>query len=231
MIEPYFETELGKLYHGDCLDVMNEIEQVDLIIADPPYNFTTASAGSGKINPWADICNSSLWFSTWQKIALRKLEIKQGALWNFCNWRTLATITKSIFDIKHQIESLMIWNKCWIGPGGPRGLRPSYELVALVCHSQFKIANRGIYDIQEFPWSGIKPSGHPAEKPIDLITYLIKISGGDIIMDPFLGSGTTAIACEKLNRKWIGIEMSKEYCEMAVDRIKKETAQYKMDFS
>ena len=52
-----------------------------------------------------------------------------------------------------------------------------------------------------------------------------------IVLDPFMGSGTTAIVAERLNRQWIGIEINQEYCDIAVDRIKKETAQFKLEFT
>ena len=133
MIKPYYQDKWATIYHGDCLEVMPELEPVDLVIADPPYNFTTASAGQGKLNPWADLCNSAYWFAAWLKIAMLRLRKLQGAIWQFCNWRTIPTITKAVFDIDQQIESLLIWDKDWIGPGGPRGLRPAYEMVALIC--------------------------------------------------------------------------------------------------
>lgn len=74
---------------------------------------------------------------------------------------------------------------------------------------------------------GNKKTKHPNEKPLALILKLITCGSekGDLILDPFLGSGTTAIACERLNRRWIGIEISKEYCEIAKKRISKETRQ------
>ena len=72
---------------------------------------------------------------------------------------------------------------------------------------------------------------HPTQKPIRLFTQILDdfSKSNDLICDPYLGSGTTAIACERLNRKWIGIEISTDYCDIAMNRIKKETAQYKLD--
>lgn len=65
---------------------------------------------------------------------------------------------------------------------------------------------------------------HPTQKPVKLIIDLIKRHSfeNDIILDPFLGSGTTAVACVKLNRRFIGIEISEEYCNMARERVKEE---------
>ena len=63
---------------------------------------------------------------------------------------------------------------------------------------------------------------HPTVKPLSLMSYLVTLGSreGDVVLDPFVGSGTTAIACELLNRKWIGIELCKEYAEIARARIK-----------
>ena len=227
-MKPYYEHAGITIYHGDCLEIMPDVPQAQLVLADPPYNFTTASAGSGKLNPWADLCNSAYWFAAWMQLAMDKTSKHQGALWSFCNWRTVVTITKAVFDIGQQIESLLVWDKYWIGPGGPRGLRPSYENVALICHKNFQIKDRGVYDIQKFPASSRKPTGHPAEKPLNLISWLIKKSCGDdaLILDPFAGSGTTLVAAKELGRKAIGIELDEKYCEMAARRLQQEVLQF-----
>jgi len=72
--------------------------------------------------------------------------------------------------------------------------------------------------------------GHPTQKELNHIIIFLKNSSkeNDIILDPFLGSGTTAIACEKMSRKWIGIELSEEYCEIAKNRIDNENRQGKL---
>jgi len=73
---------------------------------------------------------------------------------------------------------------------------------------------------------------HPTQKPVPLFSWIIRgySKESDIIIDPFLGSGTTACACEKLNRRWIGVEISERYCEIAAKRIKSEADQFKMIF-
>jgi len=73
-------------------------------------------------------------------------------------------------------------------------------------------------------------SKHPAPFPIDIPIRAIKLHSfiNDVVLDIFLGSGTTALACEKLNRRWIGIEISEEYCAIAKKRIKAEADQIKM---
>ena len=71
---------------------------------------------------------------------------------------------------------------------------------------------------------------HPQALPIDLTEEMIRLftNEGDLVIDPFMGSGTTAVVCEKLNRRWVGVEIKNKYCNMIVDRIKKTGNQLKL---
>jgi DNA modification methylase len=80
----------------------------------------------------------------------------------------------------------------------------------------------------EFSVKGNKPD-HPSPKPLSYMMAIIQrfTNEGDMVLDPFLGSGTTAVACERLNRRWIGIEIEEKYCETAAKRIYAESSQLK----
>ena len=219
------------LHLGDCLEYMRGMDDksVDAVITDPPYGLNTKSSYNGKqgkINPWADLLNSAYWYSAWMKEGMRAAK-QDGCMWTFLNWRSLVTFQKASFDIESPIESLLVWDKKWIGPGGNRGLRPSYEMVALFTNEDFTIEDRGIADIKSVQWSSIKPNGHPAEKPVNLMKWLIEISTseGDTIFDPFMGSGTTGVAAVQLGRNFIGCEINPDYFAIAERRIKEAQAQ------
>ena len=221
---------LNYIDNCDCLDGLAEVpdNSVDLVVTDPPYGIGIKSQGANngqsKLNPWADICNASLWYSAWMKECRRVLK-DDGALWSFINWRYLPTLTKAGLDIGWSIESLLIWDKCWIGPGGVKGLRPSYEMVALFTMPGFKIQNRGLPDIQRFKWGSYKPTGHPAEKPLDLIRWLIQTSdktSGAVILDPFMGSGTTGCGAVLEGNNYIGFELDPNWAEKGHQRISEE---------
>jgi site-specific DNA-methyltransferase (adenine-specific) len=222
------------LHNCDCLEFMRTMpdKSVDAVITDPPYGINTKSSYNGKqgkLNPWADLTNSAYWYAAWMRECLRIVK-DDGCMWTFLNWRSLVTYQKASFDIESPIESLLVWDKQWIGPGGQRGLRPSYEMVALFTNQEFSIDDRGIPDIRRCMWASIKPHGHPAEKPTDLIMWLIEISTNkeSIIFDPFMGSGTTGEACSKLGHSFIGCESDPKWYELAERRIAEAQLQMRL---
>lgn len=216
------------LYLGDCLEVLPTLAagSVDAVVTDPPYSINTKSDGQGKLSPWADRVNAAYWYKEWI-VACRNVMLGSGCLWSFTSWRTLTTIQKVSDDIGWPIESVLVWDKCWIGPGGMRGLRPSYELVALFAGDNFSIKDRGIPDIQRFKWSSDKPSGHPAEKPLSLMRWIIENSTapGCTVLDAFMGSGTAGVAAVLTGRKFIGVEVDEKSYAIARRRILEALAQ------
>lgn len=206
------------LYLGDCLEIVPTLPKVDAVITDPPYGINTKSDGSGKLSPWGDLCNSALWYAAWIGAVRSRLQ-PTGSLWTCLNWRSLVTFQKASCDVAWPIESLMVWDKQWIGPGGTRGLRPSYELVALFGGPDFAVKDRGLADVQRFQVGSFKPNGHPAEKPIALMDFLVKHAGGKAVLDPFMGSGTTGVAAARAGREFIGIEMDPKWFDIACRRI------------
>jgi DNA modification methylase len=195
-------------------------KKVKAVITDPPYMLNIKNDKAGKLNPWTNYCNSAYWYAAWMSKARNKLK-DDGCMWTFLNWKSLITFQKAAHDIEWPIESLLVWDKEWIGPGGHKGLRPSYELVALFAMPGFAIKNRGIADVQRFKWTSKKPNGHPAEKPEKLIKWLIEISTepGDTVLDMFMGSGTTGVAALACDRKFIGIEQDVKWFSVAEQRI------------
>jgi DNA modification methylase len=228
-VKPYYEAGGITIYHGDALDVLPEIEpgSVDAVITDPPYIIGAVSSGSmlSKSGGWADMMNSAAWFSSWYRLVDRALH-NGGVFWTFCNWRSVPVVMRAAMDAQMPITSLAVWDKEWIGPGGPNGLRPSYETIALLCKPGFSIPNRAVADIIRHKVGSYKASGHPAEKPAGLLSKIIVISAlapGSLVVDPFLGSGTTARAAKDAGLRCVGIEAEERYCEMAAKRLAQET--------
>jgi DNA modification methylase len=219
-VKPYYEQDGITIYHGDSRDVLPTLPSVSLVVTDPPYVFGIAStAQEGKAGGWGDLMNSAVWYASWLK-ELHMLTVNaQGAAWVFNSWRSFPVLARAAYEAQWGIESLLVWDKDWIGPGGQRGLRPSYELAALFCHHDFAIKNRGLPDIWKHQWSSQKPSGHPAEKPVELVRRIVRESGGGLVLDPFIGSGTTLVAAKAEGCEAIGIEIEERWCATAIERL------------
>lgn len=226
---PYYKDELVTLYHGDALEIMPNLASgsVDAVVTDPPYVIGAVSAGSlgSKSGGWADMMNSALWFAAWYREVDRLLK-NSGAMWTFLNWRTLPVVMRAAVDAGLPITSCAVWDKEWIGPGGTQGLRPSHELIALMCKPDYSVPDRGVADVIKHKVGSHKPHGHPAEKPEGLLSRILSISGveaGSVVLDPFLGSGTTLVAAKSRGLLGIGIEAEERYCEMAARRLGQQT--------
>ena len=223
-VEKCIKIGAATMYQGNAINILPECPIVDGVITDPPFSINTKSALPGKLSPWPDLINAAFWYAGWYKLVRDRLG-NSGYFWTFLSWRTLTTVQKAAFDNQWSIESLLVWDKEWIGPGGTIGLRPSYEMIALLSVGDFTIADRGVPDIKRCKWSSHKPNGHPAEKPQRLIEWLASISGGGTILDPFMGSGTVGAACMALGIPFIGIEMEERWFDVACIRIKEAEKQ------
>jgi site-specific DNA-methyltransferase (adenine-specific) len=219
-VTPYYEQGGITIYHGDSRELLADMPSVSLVLTDPPYVFGIAStADEGKSGGWGDLMNSAAWYAIWIQEAKRLTVNAQGAMWVFNSWRSFPVLARAAYEARWGIESLMVWDKEWIGPGGQRGLRPSYELAALFCHSEFSLKDRGLPDIWRSKWSALKPNGHSAEKPEALVKRMIQESGGGLVLDPFMGSGTTLVAAKAAGATAIGIEIEERWCEAAAKRL------------
>jgi DNA modification methylase len=228
-LPPYYEDATSTIYHGDALEVLPQLQSssVGIVLTDPPFIIGAVSAGNmaSKAGGWADMMNSALWFSAWYR-EVDRLMHRTGAMWTCCNWRSLPVVMRAASDCRMPVTSVAVWDKQWIGPGGSQGLRPSYEMVALLAHPDFTIEDRGTADIFRCQVGSYKGSGHPAEKPERLFRDLLRcsISGVErpLVLDPFMGSGTTLAAASVEGVKAIGIEAEERWCEYAARRLSQE---------
>ena len=223
---PYYETELGKLYHGDCLEIMPMLEPVDLVLTDPPYNIPTQAAQTRKIT--RTIGDLSMIEASFRLLFDLTLNLvgNDGRHFVFADAISYPVIFRAIYGKAK--TALLVWDKGRIGMG--REFRKQFELIMHTWGDDTPVVSSegvGFSDILKRKPVTNKDKLHPAQKPINLIKDLLRVSG-KIVLDPFLGSGTTAVACERLNRRWIGIEIEEKYCEIAAKRIEKERSQLKL---
>ena len=220
---PYYETELGKLYHGDCLEIMPQLEPVDLVLTDPPYNASETPSVCFDEKKYHAVNED--WDIGFRVDMLTDIPCKD--LLVFCSFHLLVDYLS--FAKPRQI---LHWHKVNPFPALNKFYNFSVEYILWYASDNFvfnkKIAGKDM--IQTTICSGKERTKHPTQKPLSLIHHLIRVHSmiWYTILDPFIGSGTTAVACERLNRRWIGIEISEEYCEIAAKRIEQETRQLKL---
>lgn len=220
-MKPYYEDDSVTIYHGDCREILPTLGGIGLVVTDPPYVFGIAStANETKAGGWGDLMNSASFYASWIRECRKLIDAKQGAMWCFNSWRSFPVLARASYEAQWPIESLLVWDKEWIGPGGQRGLRPSYELAALFAHPDFQLPDRGTPDIWRHAWSpGRRETIHAAEKPAGLYGRMIRQSAVDgVVLDPFMGSGSCLIGAKNEGYHAIGIEIEERYCEIAAKR-------------
>jgi len=229
-VKPYYETKLGKLYHGDCLEIMPELEPVDLVLTDPPYFipaqfYVNTREGEKPKRSLSDISILKTYFKILFNAIDQKLN-KHGSLYMFCDGQSYPIFYEAAFPFFKHTRPL-IWDKK-VGYNGYTW-RHQHELILWGECSDSKRIPTGEGDILRHKGVLQKDRLHPAEKPVTLMAQIInKHSQDDTIADFFCGSGPVLSACEQLNRKWIGCEISEKYCEIAAKRLEQETAQLKL---
>lgn len=216
-----------ELYNGDCLEIMKDIKanSIDVIIADPPYGVSYQS--NMRKSKFDKMANDDITDAAWLAFATRCLKKEGGVIYCFSRWDVLGQ-WKNLFEFFGlSVRSCLIWDKGRGGMGDLVGAyAPSYEVILFSSRGRNSLKNgRGRDVISCLPHRTNQV--HPAQKPVELIQNLIidSTEEGQTILDPFMGSGTTGVACKNLNRNFVGIELSKEYFDGAKKRIENHTVQ------
>lgn len=236
---------LNRIVCGDCIEVMSQMpaESIDLVVTSPPYNLKN-STGNGmkagtKSGRWANNPLQNGYahhddqmphdkYVEWQRKCLNecmRLLKEDGAIFYNHKWRVQGGLIQDRADIVEgfPVRQIIIWKRAGGFNFNPGYFVPTYEVIYLIAKSKFKLAPKknGVGDVWEFPQE--MNNKHPAPFPVALPFRCIESTNAQVILDPFSGSGTTALATKQLGRDYIGIEVSPEYCEMAEARLKGDT--------
>ena len=213
-----YQDEMGMLFHGDCMNLLKEIDDncVDLCLTDPPYGIDlTPQRENGKFKNTKVINDDNL---TWLPNFVEEIyRISKNVVCVFCGWQNIDKF-KIEFEKKFVIKNILVWNKDWFGMGN--NYRPNYELILLCCKTNIKTKSNNKSNILTYRRLSPNKLLHSCEKPISLLKDLIyELSEEeDVIFDPFMGSGSTCLACKELNRRFIGCELDDKYFEIAKSR-------------
>ena len=219
------EFELNKIYCMDCLEGLKKIpnDSIDLIVTDPPFfmkldHFKTRKRFQ---QTFSDVNIIEYFFSDVLNECKRILR-KGGRIYCFCDGQSYPLFWYLMFQFCKSVRPL-IWDKKTSING--YSWRHQHELIIFAEMPEAKPVPSGDGDILRFNAVKVDIRQHPAEKPLELISEFIKKSSNkeSIVLDFFMGSGTTAVACKQLGRRFIGFEISPEYCEIANKRLEQET--------
>jgi len=239
----------NKIVVGDAVKVMKAMPEgsIDLIITSPPYNLKNSTGNGMKdgrggkwskaalMNGYADHGDNMPHdeYVTWQRACLTemlRLIPEDGAIFYNHKWRVQGGLLQDRQDIVagFPVRQIIIWKRSGGFNFNPGYFVPTYEVIYMITKPKFQLAKgaNSFGDIWEFTQE--MKNKHPAPFPVKLIERIVGSTTAKIVLDPFMGSGTTAIAAENLGRDYVGIEISKEYCQVAEKRIAENKLQIQL---
>ena len=202
-MKPYYQDEWVTIYHGDCREILPQLPKVDLVLTDPPYGI-------------------GLDYGTFVDTPVNVRNLVVSVMPLILESASRVALTCGVRQIAWYPPST--WILCWFNRAGT-GMNPwgfTCWQPVLVYGKDPYLENRmgGRPDYIEGS-EGASTKEHPCAKPIKFWKKLlarVSVMSTDVVLDPFLGSGTTVEACKALNRKCIGIEIEEKYCEIAAKR-------------
>lgn len=231
---------LNRVHQGDCLDLMAKMPalSLDLIVTSPPYNIKNSTGNGlkdGRAGKWKnagliegyDTHDDAMphdKYVEWQRQCLQamvRLLKPTGAIFYNHKWRVQAGLLQDRQDIVggFPVRQIIIWQRAGGLNFNPGYFLPTYEVIYLIAKPDFELAPKAnaVGDVWRITQDGTNP--HPAAFPVELAQRCIESTTAEVVLDPFMGSGTTAIAAELAERSWIGLEISPNYCKVANERI------------
>lgn len=216
--------ELDRIYNEDCICGMNRIPDgsIDLVLTDIPYNAVNRDSGGLRNLDKGDADVGNFSVAELTETLCRKTK---GSVYMFCGWGQLSDIQQTMTNCGLSTR-IVVWEKTNPSPmNGDKLWMSGVELCV------FGKKRGGVFN--EFCKNPVfrhkagENTIHPTQKPVDLFRRFILASSnkGDVVLDPFMGSGTTAVACIKEKRHFLGFELNKEYYDSACKRIKIEKQQ------
>lgn len=238
---------INKIICDDCLPVMQNMPDncVDLVVTSPPYNLKNSTgngmkdgrggkwAGAALVNGYSHYDDNMPHdeYSEWQHSCLKemfRLIKDDGAIFYNHKWRVQDGLLQDRQDIIRDlpVRQIIIWKRKGGINFNAGYFLPTYEVIYLITKPKFKLAPKAnaYGDVWEFTQE--MNNEHPAPFPVRLIDRIISSTTAQTILDPFSGSGTTAIVALGLNRNFIGIDLSPDYCkksEIRIERNKKQS--------
>lgn len=205
MMKPYYDHAGIQIYHGDCRDILPELEPVDLVLTDPQYGIADIWIGG--------FSNKHGWGKAKKEVETRN------------SWDKEPPSPEALALVISKGKNVCIWGGNYFNLPVSRGwivwVKPERNFS--LSEAELAWTNK---DMVIRVYDGHRSDTgreHPTQKPLGLMVFCIeKFQEANTILDPFMGSGTTLVAAKQLGRKAIGIEIEEKYCEIAARRLSQE---------
>lgn len=222
-MKPYYEEAGIMIYHGDCREILPSTPACDLVLTDPPYGVEYQS--NHRTDRFLPIEGDSdlAWLgATWRMI----YEVQRPDSWciSFYGWPTVDLWFGAWKRAGYEARSHLVCVKNMFGFGF--ATRAQHEPAYLLAKGKPKNPTPAPSDV--FGWTRVGDPEHSTEKPADTIMALMQpySTVGDLVLDPFCGSGTTLRAAKDLGRRAIGIEIEERYCEISANRLRQSVMNF-----
>lgn len=230
------------LYLGDCLEILPHLQSVQCVVTSPPYNLVKENSGGStttfgsherRYEEWYDDSMPEMEYQEWQKTIIRAcFSICEGSIFYNHKIRYAWSRRGAVYHPMDWLSEFplwceIVWDRCGaIGSNVPRFSSQDERIYQM---GKPAIWNKTTHTtIWRFPPDTV--DGHVCAFPIELPKRSIEAATGPgmIVLDPFMGSGTTGVACMNLGRKFIGIEIEPKYFDIACERIENAQRQGRM---
>lgn len=245
-MKPYYDEGGITIYHGDCWDVLPSLPLADLIFTSPPYNLGVTTGGGfpknhGKWRAAVDGLGSgygvyndarpSVEYEWWQRETLSRC------------WARLTDTGAIFYNHKPRVQNRETWLPLVLNPGlplrqiivwaraggmnyAPTHYVPTHEWIMVFAKPDWRLKSKAASGIGDVWRVSQEPSDHPAPFPLRLPAFAIESTSPRLVIDPFMGSGTTLRAAKDAGVHAIGVDISERYCEMAVKRLGQEVLDF-----
>lgn len=224
-----------KLFHGDCLELLKDISDnsIDLIVTDPPYKTISGgnSNGANSVRPKGMLDGNRKLFkyqttikiSEWMPELFRVLKNGSHA-YIFTNALNMQEMLCESEKAGFKLHNILVWEKNNCTPSQFYMKNCEYVLFLRKGTARY-INNIGDSKTVHQYNNILGKKTHPCEKPVPLLKFYISNSSNenDIVLDPFMGTGSCAIACKELNRNFIGFELDKNFFDIAQEKVRNHT--------
>lgn len=242
-MKPYYEDDFATIYHGDCRDVLQALPEssIELVITDPPYSSGARRDAERQVRgamlrsiedsdaDWFSHDAMTAWgFSWFIRSVFTDLRPKLTAgahVYSFIDWRQTPNLYGMLEASGYRVNQCLVWAKPHYGMGAY--WRNQHENIVFASNGQpAQMLNRGMGSVLTAAAVQSESRVHPTEKPVDLLVRVMSAVPGDLVLDPFMGSGTTLRAAKDIGRKCIGVEIEERYCEAAAKRLSQEVLDF-----